>query len=74
MIGFKGASPGAAQTAMGTRSTLLRLDATLSSSGKATNMSKKGNADLTSIIDVCIGTGQDSAVGNDAPPAKRSKK
>jgi len=74
MVGFKGAAPGTALHAMGTRSTLLRLDATLSQAGGKTKLVKKAEADLTSIIDVCIGSGQDAAVANDEPAKKKSKK
>ena len=42
---------------MGTRSTLLRLDASIPKRGSLV----KKDVDNTSIIDVCIGTGQDSA-------------
>ena len=74
MVGFKGAPPGAALSAMGTRSTLLRLDAHLARDAKGkTTLAKKADADLTSIIDVVIGTGQDSAVADDAPKAKKPR-
>ena len=56
-IGYKGAKAGTAQHAMGTRSTLLRLDASIPKKGSLV----KKDVDNTSIIDVCIGTGQDSA-------------
>jgi hypothetical protein len=59
-IGYKGAKAGTAQHAMGTRSTLLRLDASLTKKGGKTLLVKK-DVDTTSIIDVCIGTGQDTA-------------
>lgn len=73
MIGFKGAKPGQALTAMGTRSTLLRLDATFTrqqrragdddhSSIFETSVRARKPPDLTSIIDVVTGGGQDEAV------------
>jgi len=75
MVGYKGCAPGGALTAMGTRSTLLRLDATFGvDKAKKTTMAVKKKADLTSIIDVVIGQGQDSAVANDEQPKKKAKK
>ena len=63
LIGCKGAAPGSACSAMGKRSTLLRLEATFGfdkSSGCVRIVAKK--EDQTSIIDVVTGGGQDCAV------------
>lgn len=66
LIGFKGAAPGDALTAMGTRSTLLRLDATFSLDAQGnTKLMKHVQPDLTSIIDVVTGGGQDEPVYED---------
>ncbi len=80
MIGFKGAAPGAALTAMGTRSTLLRLDATFARDAAtgATSLARAEPPDLTNIIDVVTGGGQDCAVRDDeddapAPPKKKAR-
>ena len=81
MIGFKGAPAGAALTAMGTRSTLLRLDASFALDAKtgATSLARAEPPDLTNIIDVVTGGGQDCAVRDDdddapaAPPKKKAR-
>jgi hypothetical protein len=66
LIGYKGAPPGTAVCAMGTRSTLLRLEATFGVDGgegaAARTCIRAKNEDLCSIIDVVTGGGQDSAV------------
>ena len=60
LIGFKGAEPGTAVTAMGKRSTLLRLEATFAfREGAVVIESRK--EDQTSIIEVVTGGGQDTA-------------
>ena len=75
-IGFKGCVPGKAVTAMGQRSTLLRLEGRfkLTKEGK-TALIAEAEPDLTSIIDVVTGGGQDCAVVDDETSApKRIKK
>mmetsp|Transcript_5628 Transcript_5628/g.7989 ORF Transcript_5628/g.7989 Transcript_5628/m.7989 type:complete len:604 (-) Transcript_5628:240-2051(-) len=67
MIGFKGAKPGTALTTVGTRSTLLRLDANFSLESQpggsfTTKLTPNAAPDVTNIIDVVAGTGQDCAV------------
>lgn len=75
LLGYKGAPEGAAVQSMGMRSTLLRLEATFAFKCDAAGNTKKVGAwsekqvaiknskeDLTSIIDVVTGGGQDCAV------------
>ena len=62
-IGIKGSAPGTALTAMGKRSTLLRLQCTFATKNGRTSMPKREVVD-TNIIDAVTGGGQDEAVAN----------